>query len=119
METKLPTEAAGLLPLPGPVYYTADQLTKRPRAIAVAELDTAATKHFIVSGKLILQLWIDASGKVVEVDVEDSNLPEIFAETARNTFKRSRFSPGERDGIPVGSLMRIEVSYDDARLPKQ
>lgn len=113
-----PVETAGILPLSGPVYYTSDQLTKRPTAVEVPELDTPATKQFIVSGKMILQLWIDERGKVVEVVVEESNLPEVFAETARNTFGHSRFTPGERDGVAVRSLMRIEVSYDDMRLPK-
>lgn len=118
-EVKPLVEAAGLLPLPGPVFYTTDQLTKRPRAISVAELDTPVTMPYIVRGKLILQLWIDGSGKVVDVVVEDSNLPAVFAETAGNAFKRSRFTPGERNGVPVGSVMRIEVSYDDMRLLEQ
>lgn len=115
-ESRDRTEGAGLLPIPGPVYLTMDQLTKRPQAVAVAELDTAATRSVIVSGALILQLRINDRGQVVDVAVEQNELPEIFAETAVNAFKHSRFTPGERNGLRVNTLMRIEVRYDDKRL---
>lgn len=110
-------DGADLLPLPGPVYYTSDQLTKRPRAIAVKKLDTPETQSIIVSGKLILKLWIDTQGQVEDVVVESSELPEIFAEVAIKAFRQSRFAPGERNGQRVASVMRIEVSYADQRLP--
>lgn len=118
-ESRDRTEGAGLLPIPGPVYLTTDQLTKHPQAVAVAELDTAATRSIIVSGALILQLKINDRGQVVDVAVEQNELPEIFAETAVNAFKHSRFSPGERNGLPVNTLMRIEVRYDDKRLSER
>lgn len=115
-ESKDRSEGAGLLPIPGPVYYTTDQLTKRPQALAVAELDTAATRSIIVSGALILRLRINEQGLVVDAEVEQNELPEIFAETAIKAFRQSRFTPGERNGQRVNTLMRIEVRYDDKRL---
>lgn len=114
---KDPTLGVSIAPLAGPVFYTATQLTKRPRALRVAALDTAETKLFLVRGKLILQLWISDRGQVIDVVVESSDLPDIFAETATRAFKDTRFHPGERYGFKVNSLMRIEVSYDDKRLP--
>ena len=110
------TEGTGILPISGPVYFTTDQLTKRPQAVTVAELDTAATQSIIVSGAMILQLRIDDRGQVVNVDIEQNELPEIFAVTAINAFKKSFFTPGERNGIRVNSLLRIEVRYDDKLL---
>jgi outer membrane biosynthesis protein TonB len=115
-ESKDRSEGAGLLPIPGPVYYTTDQLTKRPQALAVAELDTAATRSIIVSGALILRLRINEQGQIVDAEVEQNELPEIFAETAIKAFRQSRFTPGERNGQRVNTLMRIEVRYDDKRL---
>jgi hypothetical protein len=115
-ESKGLSEGAGLLPISGPVYYTTDQLTKRPQALAVAEFDTAATRSIIVSGALILRLKINERGQVVDVEVEQNELPEIFAETAIKAFRQSRFTPGERNGQRVNTLMRIEVRYDDKRL---
>lgn len=115
--TQTQADGAGLLPFPGPVYYTADQLTKRARAIAVKELETPEMQSIIVSGKLTLKLWIDNQGQVEDVVVESSELPEIFAEVAAKAFKQSRFAPGERNGQRVATVMRIEVSYADQRLP--
>lgn len=110
-------DGADLLPIPGPVYYTSDQLTKRPRAIAVKKLDPPEIQSIIVSGKLILKLWIDAQGQVENITVESSELPEIFSEVTTKAFKQSRFVPGELNGQRVATVMRIEVSYDDKRLP--
>jgi TonB family protein len=66
---------------------------------------------------MILKLWISELGKVVEVEVEKSELPEAFSSAAINAFKQLQFTAGERHGLPVGSVMRIEVSYIDGRLP--
>ncbi|MBA3032651.1 MAG: energy transducer TonB [Gammaproteobacteria bacterium] len=115
-QPRMQTEGADILPFPGPSYYTTDQLTKRPEAVAVAELDTADTRSIIVSGGMILQLRIDDLGHVVDVVVEQSELPEIFIATAINAFRHSRFKPGELNGKRVSTMMRIEVRYDDARL---
>lgn len=115
-EPRTQSEGADILPFPGPAYYTTDQLTKRPEAIAVSELDTPDTRSIIVSGGMVLQLWINDRGYVVDVVVEQSELPEIFVATAINAFRHSLFKPGERNGKRVSTMMRIEVRYDDARL---
>jgi hypothetical protein len=31
-------------------------------------------------------------------------------------FKRSRFAPGQKDGVPVGSIMKIEIRYEESPL---
>jgi TonB family protein len=117
--TQQRAEGAGLLPLPAPAYYTTDQLTKRPQPVVNAELDVAEIRPFVVSGKMILKLWINEFGAVADVTVETTELPEVFSRTAVAAFKGMRFVPGERNGQPVGTVMRIEVSYDDGRLPAQ
>lgn len=110
------TLGAGLLPISSPGYFTSDQLSKRPQAVLVPELDTERTQPIIVSGNMILQLWINERGHVVNAAIEASALPAIFAETALDAFQRARFVPGERDGRRVGSLIRIEIRYQDNRL---
>lgn len=106
-------------PIPAPPYYTTDELTKRPQPLRMAELDTPETAPIVASGKLILRLWIDERGNVAAATVEHSDLPEFFARTAVSAFMNSRFTPGERDGLPVGTVMRIEISYDDNRAPSR
>ncbi len=111
-------QGLGLLPVPAQEYYTTDQLTRRPQPLAVAELDSPELKPFVATGKLVLRLRIDPRGTVVEVAVEKTELPEVFARTAIAGFLGLRFQPGEVNGRPVGALMRIEVTYDDSRIPR-
>jgi len=109
------TEGADLLPLPAPAYYTTDQLTKRPQPVAAADLDAPEIRPIVASGKMVLKLWINEFGVVADVAVEKSELPEVFSRTAVAAFKGLRFVPGQRNGAPVGTVMRIEVIYDDGR----
>jgi TonB family protein len=111
------SEGAGLLPLPAPTYYTVDQLTKRPQPTAEPELNAPEIATIDASGTVILKLWINELGNVVSVDVEHTNVPEIISQAAVAAFKRLRFTPGERDGLPVGTLLRIEVRYDRGWTP--
>lgn len=111
-----PTEGAGLLPLPAPIFFTTDQLSKRPQPLDVTDLDTPETRPIVASGKMILKLWINELGEVIDVEVEKTELPDVFSKSAIATFKRLPFIAGERGGIRVGSVMRIEVSYVDGRL---
>lgn len=111
------SEGADLLPIPAPSYYGTDQLSKRPQPLAEAKLDTPEISPIIASGKMILKLWINELGEVIEVEVEKTELPEMFSRTAISAFKQLRFAAGERHGQAVGSVMRIEVSYVDGRSP--
>jgi TonB family protein len=106
---------AGLLPTAALAYYTPDQLTKRPQPIAKPDLDPPEIKPIIASGKLVLKLWINDRGRVARVDVESSSLPENFTRTAVAAFQELRFEPGQRDGQAVGSVLKIEVDYEDGR----
>jgi protein TonB len=110
------TEGAGLLPLAAPVYYSTDQLSKRPQPLAAADLDAPEIRPLVASGRMVLELWINEFGVVTDVTVEKNELPEVFSRTAVAAFKALRFVPGERNGQPVRTLMRIEVTYDDGRV---
>lgn len=116
-------EGADVLPIDAPLFYPAEQLTERPKPVKArklnAEIDTPETQAIIASGKIILKLWINDLGEVVEVEIEKSDLPEIFGKSAANAFMNTRFSPGMRQGKHVGSVMRIEVTYADGRRPPE
>lgn len=112
-----PTQGIGVLPIPAPAYYSTDQLSKRPQPTAPAELDVPEIRPIIAAGTVILKLWINELGYVVSVDVEKSDLPEIFSETAVAAFRSLRFTPGELNGRRVGAVMRIQVTYEDSRIP--
>lgn len=110
------SEGADLLPIPAPVYYTTDQLTKRPQPTVSTELDPPELMPIVASGTIILKLWISDLGEVSEVEIEESAMPEAFTRQAVAAFKHLRFLPGERNGVRVGTVMRIEVNYLDGRV---
>jgi len=110
---------SGLLPVPGLAFYTTDQLTKRPQPLGRADLDPPELEPIVGSGAIVLRLWIDDRGKAARVEVLSSTLPRMFTRATVAGFERLRFTPGERDGRPVGTVLTIEVSYDDNRRPPQ
>jgi hypothetical protein len=59
-----------------------------------------------------LSLFIDETGVVQQVRIDSPILPPPMEEAARTAFLRARFSPGEVDGRPVRSLVRVEVTFD-------
>ena len=112
-----PATGIDVLPIPAPTFYTTDQLTKRPQPISDPNLDTPEIAPIFASGTVVLKLWINELGAVVSVDLEQSDLPEEISATAVAAFGKLRFVPGEINGRPVGTMMRIEVTYDDSTTP--
>jgi hypothetical protein len=104
---------ADLLPIiPAPTYYTADQLTVRPRPVSAPRLNVPGNSPMFDSGKAILRVWISEFGHVVSVDAEESDLPEEVSAAAAAAFGKVRFVRGEINGRRVSALMRIEVAYE-------
>ena len=110
-------EGLNVLPLDAPLFYPTDQLTARPQLVEATELDTPEIKPILASGRVVMKLWINDRGEVVEAEIEKSDLPEAFGRSAVAVFRRMRFTPGQRLGKAVGTVMRIEISYDDGRKP--
>jgi hypothetical protein len=110
----VPALGSGLLPIPEPIYYTTDQLTKRPQPISAPKLDGLEMGAIpFLSGTVILRLWINELGAVVSVDLEKRDLPIAVSRSAVAAFGNLRFVPGEINGRRVRTMMRIEVTYDD------
>ena len=97
---------------PGMAFYDSQALTIRPVALSEPLLDAGDD----VLGEIVLALWIDDLGAVVEVSVERSELPADRLPAVADAFRMVRFSPAELNGQKVGALMRIAVRYDE-RLP--
>ena len=102
------------LPLPAPTFFTTDQLTKRPELLSdPPKLEVSESMPAFTSGKVVLKVWINERGAVISVELEDSDVPDAVAAAATAAFEKLRFEPGEINGRPVATLMRIEVSYDE------
>ena len=60
----------------------------------------------------ILSLFIDEEGRVQHIAANEPVLPPAFEQAAREAFMAARFTPGEVDGLPVKSRVRVEVVFD-------
>ena len=91
-------------------YFTRDQLSVGPSPTTGVFIDYPSiddqSNH--VSE---LSLFISEEGKVVRVRVDGPALPAPLEEAARSAFMSARFSPGQVDGLPVRSRIRVEVSF--------
>lgn len=99
-------------------YARRQMLDRVPQPLGIVQIAYPAGVEpgRVHSGRLTL--FIDETGAVRKVLVltpakpEDA-LPAPFVEAARVAFLQARFSPGERQGVPVKSRIDIEVRFDD------
>lgn len=93
-------------------YREVKELEVRPKILVDSiPIDPPELRDEPAGGTLILKLWISASGDVDLVRVESSSLPEVFKESAIQSFKAAKFEPGKKKGIATGAIMPIELSY--------
>lgn len=129
-ESSVPPEVKGAEPSPpndadGPdarsipegSFYPTGQLTVRPKALTEVELDMPETAIHEPSGKMILSLWINEYGEVVDASVETNDLSERVSNATVEAFRKLRFKPGEINGKAVGVVMKIEAVYGKNRFP--
>lgn len=60
-----------------------------------------------------LSLFIDENGRVVRIRVDGPILPAAMEEAARLAFMGATFTPGQVDGLPVRSRIRVEVVFEE------
>jgi protein TonB len=94
-------------------YYSARDVDVHPRALRkiVPDYPVAADRQQL-SGKVMLQLKLEADGRVSDIEVVSANPPGVFEDSARKAFRDARFSPAQKNGQPVRALVLIEVVYD-------
>lgn len=92
-------------------YFSLDELDERPIVIQDIPEDPPELRDLPQGGKLILRLWINEEGKVVNAEPVSSELPKAFIDSARNGFLMSRFAPGRIHGNAVGTVMDVVLNY--------
>ncbi|WP_194722880.1 energy transducer TonB [Noviherbaspirillum malthae] len=108
--SRLAETAAGSLPEPR--YYLLRELSVRPAVLEDATPGLAF--EGVPAQTVILRLFINEDGGIDRVAAEQSVLPEAHAQRLIEAFARARFLPGQLDGKPVKSQMRIEVRLESA-----
>ncbi len=94
-------------------YYSARDVDAHPRALREIVPDYPAdADRKRQSGKVRLQLKLEADGRISGIDVVDASPPDVFNESAVKAFRDARFAPAQKNGRPVRALVLIEVVYD-------
>ena len=108
--------AAAALNLPSPVdprWYGAREVDGHPRAISHIEPaypETARRRG--QTGWVKVRLRIDERGGVTEAEVVESQPAEVFDAATLDAFRRARFEPARRQGLPVRYEGFFRVSFE-------
>ena len=96
-------------------FYSAAELTKLP-ALAGEPLIDLGDDASAIGGSVVLQLFIDETGRVVSYRVERSDgLPSAVAEKLWRAFAKYRYIPAERDGQAVKSQVTLVIGVQDGQ----
>jgi outer membrane biosynthesis protein TonB len=93
-------------------YVPRRWLTVAPQATAPILLPFPAAFKDRARYTVVLNLFIEADGRVGRVEFEGVALPDVLEHAARTTFEHARFTPGQVRGRIVKSLIRVEVDFD-------
>ena len=94
-------------------YYSARDVDVHPRALRKIVPDYPAdADRQRLSGKVRLQLKLEADGRIGDIEVVSASPPGLFEDSAKQAFHDARFSPAQKNGRPVRALVQIEVVYD-------
>ena len=101
-------------------YFSSDLLTVRPYPLTILETPEMLEPLPVdAAGRVVLKVWISDTGEVTATETEFTDMPATIHEAIVAAFQGMRFMPGKIDGKAVGSIMRIEMTYEDFRLPVQ
>ena len=108
-----PAPAAAITSSVDLTYYSARDVDVHPRALReiVPDYPVDADRKQL-SGKVRLQLKLEADGRISDIDVVSATPPGLFNESALRAFRDARFAPAQKGGHPVRALVLIEVVYD-------
>lgn len=94
-------------------YYSARDLDVQPRVLREIEPDYPDdADRQRLSGKVRLQLKLEADGRIGDIAVVSATPPGVFEEPSIKAFRDARFAPAQKNGRPVRARVVIEVVYD-------
>lgn len=108
----------GVLEVPDLRYLPANEVdvVARP-ATPIAPSFPLQLQRSDVKGMVIILLKIDEAGMVVDGEIEFADPPGVFDQAALRPFIYARYTPAQKNGLPVRSEKRIEVIFGDYQRP--
>lgn len=117
IQAEAPAEPPRAL-LPESKYYRTRELDVPPGIMTRVEPQyPEAAARRLLSGKVVLRLFLAESGQVERAEVVKADPPGYFEGAAERAFLAARFSPGMKDGRPVKVQMVLEVAFDSPSAP--
>lgn len=95
-----------------PAYWPRKLLDVGPAPTSSVILPTPTDQDPSPPGHAILELFIDATGRVDHIDILEAQAPIEFVDAAKAIFLLTPFTPGLKDQTPVPSRIKIEVRYE-------
>ena len=107
------TESAAI---PGRRYYATRDLDVRPgiKTHTEPEYPEAAARRSL-SGKVLIELYLDETGAVERVAILRADPPGVFEASVKRAFSAARFTPGMKEGRAVPVQMTVEVEFETPR----
>jgi len=100
------------------LYFPRSQLAVAPAAIDPVVIDYPRFDGDAGRYVAELSLFIDETGRVARVRVDNGSLPPALEDAARRAFTQARFRPGEAaEHGAVKSRIRIEVVFESGQRP--
>lgn len=96
--------------MPVPVYLDPGEVTRRAMILRDIAPDPPGLHGRRGPARIVLSLYINESGRVDRVEVESPEPDAAVRSAIVESFLAATFRPAEKDGSPVKSRMRIEVS---------
>jgi hypothetical protein len=108
-------ETAALFSLPAPQrphYFPASQLTQKPVVLQDIPANLTIDLPDAPAQAAVLRLLINELGEIDKVIVDESSVPESAAQAITEAFRSIRFRPGEKEGAPVKSQLKIQIMLE-------
>jgi periplasmic protein TonB len=69
-----------------------------------------------VTGRVLAKLFVSETGEVDKVLIVQAEPAGFFEEAVQTAFKKARFTPALKAGVPVKAQLVVEVRYDSPQL---
>jgi periplasmic protein TonB len=71
----------------------------------------AMSRRLAEQGKVLVRVWVDADGRAMRAELQQSSGFERLDRAAQQTVLRWRYSPGQRAGVPEPMWVDVPVNF--------
>jgi hypothetical protein len=94
-------------------YFSRDELDVRPAVLDPPDLGGTELGP-LVEGRAVIVFYLDEHGGVDRIELEESTLPPAMLAQLEAQRDSIRFTPGNKNGVAVKSVVRFEVALAKA-----